>query len=197
MNEDYNYRARRNNLRSSSEQSVRLERNRKNLIPVHLKEAEKILLLRPEEKEKMGIGVHFRENRFSKFLQNFHPNIVEKKITLEINKSLKEELKTLAKTSKVVIFDTSFQLSSGQVGILTEGQIEFLKGLSHINPNLIIFAINPFVISQIPFVDTVLFTYSNNEYVLKTALEIIFGKQKAKGRLPAKNKIIFYKLRGL
>ena len=162
-----------------------------------MKEGEKILLLCPEEKEKMAIGVHFRGKRLSEFLKKFCQNIVEKKIPLEINKSLKEELKTLAKTSKVVIFDTSFQLSSGQVGILTEGQIEFLKGLSHINPNLIIFAINPFVISQISFADTVLFTYSNNEHVLKAALEIIFGKREAKGWLPSSNEVTFYKICGL
>lgn len=180
-----------------AENSIRLERNRSNLIPLRLKAKERILLLRPEEKEKMDIGVHFRDNRLSEFLRKMHQNIVEKRISTEIKKTLEDELVVLARASKVIIFDISFRLSSGQIGILTDSQIGFLKTLCKITPNTIILAINPFIIPQIPFADTVMFSYSNNGHVLKAASEIIFGKKEAKGGLPSRDEKTFYKACGI
>lgn len=167
--------------------SIHLERDKNDTIPLRLQPENKVLLLTPLQMQKWEIGVHYRNHSLISFFKKYHENIVEENIPNEITSGFVEKILISVKSSQIVIFDTSFMLTSGQLGILSKEQIDLLKQIQKLNSKLIILAINPFVIAQITFANTVLFTYSKNEYVMKATAAILFGKNIARGGLPAKD----------
>lgn len=174
--------------------SIRIEKNEKELLPLKINDASKLLLLLPEKTEKMDIGVHHRENKIEEILKSQHTNTEVMNVPYELNGVNKQNILNSVKNASAVIFDTSFRLSSGQIGALNNSQIELLKEIMKINPALVIIAVNPFALYQLPFAETVVFSYSSNEFVLQALFETVFGKIKAYGNLPASNNASFYNM---
>jgi beta-N-acetylhexosaminidase len=190
--------------------SIRLERDTVGNVPLKINHKDQILFLTPEKVGKWEIGVHFRDTSLRSILAKHHANLVEVEVPGETNQSINRRIASrdgnmkmdarratsgdffttispVSKASKAVIFDASFQSTSGQIGILSKTQIDLLRKIQKLNPALIILAINPFLISQIPFAHTVVFTYSKNEQVLEATAAVLFGIRKAKGGLPSKD----------
>lgn len=159
----------------AAEKSVKVRKNDINLLPLKLSTQDNLLIIDPENKKRLDVGVHVKEHRLSDAISGLHGNITEKIISTEaIDEEAEKTLLDLCRKAKVVIYNASFRSSSGQLGILTEAQLEFLKKIKKLNPSLILLAINPFIISQIPFIDTVIFAYSKNKYVLERVGNLLF-----------------------
>jgi len=154
--------------------SVKIARNAKSLLPLGLPADQQLLLIVPEKNEKLNIGVHSSEKDMARYMRKYHPHLVERRIPLAVSPATRDELGRAAAASGAVIFDASFRLPSGQSCILSPKQIELLKHLHGKNGRLIVLGFNPFIISQIPFVDAIIFTYGRNEFVLNRAAELVF-----------------------
>lgn len=175
--------------------SIRIEKNNKGLLPLkEINDTSRLLLLLPEKTEKLDIGVHHRENRIEEILKSQHGNTEVLNVSYELDSVNKQPILNSVKKASAIIFDTSFKLSSGQIGTLNSSQIELLKEIMKINPALVIIAVNPFALYQLPFADTVVFSYSSNEFVLQALFEAIFGKITAQGKLPASDNSDFYNM---
>ena len=83
----------------------------------------------------------------------------------------------------VIVIGTSFRSRSGQVGLLTDAQIDLLKQMHKVNPNIIAVVSNPYVSAQIQFIDTVLCCYSTSQVAVEAAVRVICGKEKPLGEL--------------
>ncbi len=175
--------------------SIRIEKNEQGILPLKkMDDASRLLLLLPEEAEKLDIGVHHRKNRIEEILEAQHNNTEVMRIPGELNSVNKQSILNSVKKASAVIFDTSFKLSSGQIGTLNSSQIELLKEIMKIHPALVIIAVNPFALYQLPFADTIIFSCSSNEFVLQALFEAIFGKITAQGKLPASDTAVFYNM---
>ncbi|OGV50713.1 MAG: hypothetical protein A2017_13120 [Lentisphaerae bacterium GWF2_44_16] len=176
--------------------SIRIEKNDRGILPLRkIKDSVKpLMLLLPEKTEKMDIGVHHRENKIEEILKAQHKNTEVLNVPYELNSVSRESILNSVREASAVIFDTSFKLSSGQIGTLNSSQIELLKEIKKTNPSLVIIAVNPFALYQLPFADTIVFSYSSNEFVLQALFETIFGKISGEGKLPASNDADFYNM---
>ena len=66
---------------------------------------------------------------------------------------------------------------------MTERQLEALKAVHSANPNMIAVVSNPYVASQLPFVDEIVCCYSTSSVAVEAAVDVIIGKEKALGVL--------------
>ncbi len=175
--------------------SIRIEKNEQGILPLKkIDDASRLLLLLPEEAEKLDIGVHHRQNKIEEIFKAQHSNTEVLNVPYELNSVNKHSVLSSVKKASAVIFDTSFKLTSGQIGILNSAQIELLKEIIQIHPDLVIIAVNPFALYQLPFAGTIVFSCSSNEFVLQALFEAIFGKITAQGKLPASDTAMFYNM---
>ncbi|MDD5483354.1 MAG: glycoside hydrolase family 3 N-terminal domain-containing protein [Kiritimatiellae bacterium] len=158
--------------------AVKITRNTAGHLPLSCAPEKPVLLIAPERNAKLDIGVHMSEKKAKPYIENHCRRVVEKTIPLTIGAELGGELKRMAENHSAVIFDASFRLPSGQSAILTEEQIDLLKHLQKTNGRVVVLALNPFIISQIPFVNAVVATNGRNEFVLRAAAEKIFCGEK-------------------
>lgn len=160
--------------------SVRVERSAPDAIPLKLKPSDRILLLRPELKGKMEVGVHHRPNKLREKLFERHSNIKAFAFPETLAGGLRQPILDEAGKCAAVISDLSFKLSSGQMGTLNDFQLKLLKEIHQANPNLIAVAVNPLASFQYPFVKNVIFSYSTNEQVTEAVADKIFGGKDAR-----------------
>lgn len=163
--------------KETTRKSIKVKQNIPGILPINSDNDKPVLLVCLEKTACMDIGVHSKEKDLPYFLKKVNLLAIEKSIPLKITESLYEELESLAQSCSTIIFDASFRLSSGQLGILSNDLVELLKRLQNANRNLIVLAVNPFIESQIRFANAVVFTYSRSSDALEMFAEIITGNR--------------------
>jgi len=155
--------------------SVKVERKTDGVIPLKAAKEESVLFLMPAPKEKMDVGVHHRDNMILEKLKARHAAIEVLHFPETFDSEHEKLILEKAGESFAVIIETSFILSSGQLGILNEYQISLMKKIQAANRKSIVIAVNPFTVFQYPFMENVIVSYSSNEYVQEAVSEKIFG----------------------
>jgi len=145
-------------------------------MPLNLKPNDNLILLVPEVKKKMDVGVHHRDSVITQKFSELHPNTTVLVFPEEPDEASTKAILEKASTASAVVADVSFKLVSGQLGVLNEKQIEFLRKLQKANSKLFVIAVNPFTSGQYPFVGNIIHSFSPNEYVLEVVASKIIGK---------------------
>ncbi|OGV33225.1 MAG: hypothetical protein A2020_03410 [Lentisphaerae bacterium GWF2_45_14] len=145
-------------------------------MPLNLKPDESLLLLIPEAKRKLDVGVHHRDSMIKQKFTERHPNTTTLVFPEEPDESSEKAILDKCATSSAVVVDVSFKLSSGQLGVLNFRQIDFLRKMQKVNDKLFVIAVNPFTSDQYPFAGNIIHSFSPNEYVLEVVAAKILGK---------------------
>jgi len=104
----------------------------------------------------------------------------------DIDETQKKALLDSAGRADTIIISTSFRSHAGQVGLLTQPQIDAIKAISETSENIVAVTANPYASAQIPFVGTVLCGYSTAKAMVQVIVGIMTGKRVAQGRLTIK-----------
>ena len=169
--------------REIAKKSVTLIRDRKNAIPTDF-EGKKVMVMEPTHPaNRLSFGLYSNMTLIKETLAKYVP---QAQLALFAPDATDEQIAELAKQAKaadIVVFGTSFRSRSGQVGLMTERQLEALKAVHSANPNMIAVVSNPYVASQLPFVDEIVCCYSTSSVAVEAAVDVIIGKEKALGVL--------------
>lgn len=145
-------------------------------MPLNLRQDESLLLLVPEVKKKMDVGVHHRDSKLVEKFSGLHKNTTVMVFPEEPDEAATKAILEKSEKSSAVVADVSFKLVSGQLGVLNDKQIDFLRKLQKANSKLFVIAVNPFTSGQYPFVGNIIHSFSPNEYVLEVVASKILGK---------------------
>ena len=169
--------------REIAKKSVTLIRDRKNAIPIDF-EGKKVMVMEPTHPaNRLSFGLYSNMTLIKETLAKYVP---QTQLALFAPDATDEQIAELAKQAKaadIVVFGTSFRSRSGQVGLMTERQLDALKAVHAANPNMIAVVSNPYVASQLPFVDEIVCCYSTSSVAVEAAVDVIIGKEKALGVL--------------
>ena len=169
--------------REIAKKSVTLIRDRKNAIPADF-EGKKVMVMEPTHPaNRLSFGLYSNMTLIKETLAKYVP---QAQLALFAPDATDEQIAELAKQAKaadIVVFGTSFRSRSGQVGLMTERQLDALKAVHAANPNMIAVVSNPYVASQLPFVDEIVCCYSTSSVAVEAAVDVIIGKEKALGVL--------------
>lgn len=169
--------------REIAKKSVTLIRDRKNAIPIDF-EGKKVMVMEPTHPaNRLSFGLYSNMTLIKETLAKYVP---QAQLALFAPDATDEQIAELAKQAKaadIVVFGTSFRSRSGQVGLMTERQLDALKAVHAANPNMIAVVSNPYVASQLPFVDEIVCCYSTSSVAVEAAVDVIIGKEKALGVL--------------
>lgn len=169
--------------REIAKKSVTLIRDRKNAVPIDF-EGKKVMVMEPTHPaNRLGFGLYSNMTLIKETLAKYVP---QAQLALFAPDATDEQIAELAKQAKaadIVVFGTSFRSRSGQVGLMTKRQLDALKAVHAANPNMIAVVSNPYVASQLPFVDEIVCCYSTSSVAVEAAVDVIIGKEKALGVL--------------
>lgn len=169
--------------REIAKKSVTLIRDRKNAVPIDF-EGKKVMVMEPTHPaNRLSFGLYSNMTLIKETLAKYVP---QAQLALFAPDATDEQIAELAKQAKaadIVVFGTSFRSRSGQVGLMTERQLDALKAVHAANPNMIAVVSNPYVASQLPFVDEIVCCYSTSSVAVEAAVDVIIGKEKALGVL--------------
>ena len=169
--------------REIAKKSVTLIRDRKNAIPVDF-EGKKVMVMEPTHPaNRLSFGLYSNMTLIKETLAKHVPQAELALFAPDATDEQIEELAKQAKAADIVVFGTSFRSRSGQVGLMTERQLDALKAVHAANPNMIAVVSNPYVASQLPFVDEIVCCYSTSSVAVEAAVDVIIGKEKALGVL--------------
>lgn len=169
--------------REIAKKSVTLIRDRKNAVPIDF-EGKKVMVMEPTHPaNRLSFGLYSNMTLIKETLAKYVP---QAQLALFAPDATDEQIAELAKQAKaadIVVFGTSFRSRSGQVGLMTKRQFDALKAVHAANPNMIAVVSNPYVASQLPFVDEIVCCYSTSSVAVEAAVDVIIGKEKALGVL--------------
>ena len=169
--------------REIAKKSVTLIRDRKNAVPIDF-EGKKVMVMEPTHPaNRLSFGLYSNMTLIKETLAKYVP---QAQLALFAPDATDEQISELAKQAKaadIVVFGTSFRSRSGQVGLMTKRQLDALKAVHAANPNMIAVVSNPYVASQLPFVDEIVCCYSTSSVAVEAAVDVIIGKEKALGVL--------------
>lgn len=169
--------------REIAKKSVTLIRDRKNAVPIDF-EGKKVMIMEPTHPaNRLSFGLYSNMTLIKETLAKYVP---QAQLALFAPDATDEQIAELAKQAKaadIVVFGTSFRSRSGQVGLMTKRQLDALKAVHAANPNMIAVVSNPYVASQLPFVDEIVCCYSTSSVAVEAAVDVITGKEKALGVL--------------
>lgn len=169
--------------REIAKKSVTLIRDRKNAVPIDF-EGKKVMVMEPTHPaNRLSFGLYSNMTLIKETLAKYVP---QAQLALFAPDATDEQIAELAKQAKaadIVVFGTSFRSRSGQVGLMTKRQLDALKAVHAANPNMIAVVSNPYVASQLPFVDEIVCCYSTSSVAVEAAVDVIIGKEKALGVL--------------
>ncbi len=169
--------------REIAKKSVTLIRDRKNAVPIDF-EGKKVMVMEPTHPaNRLSFGLYSNMTLIKETLAKYVP---QAQLALFAPDATDEQIAELAKQAKaadIVVFGTSFRSRSGQVGLMTKRQLDALKAVHAANPNMIAVVSNPYVASQLPFVDEIVCCYSTSSVAVEAAVDVITGKEKALGVL--------------
>lgn len=169
--------------REIAKKSVTLIRDRKNAVPIDF-EGKKVMVMEPTHPaNRLSFGLYSNMTLIKETLAKYVP---QAQLALFAPDATDEQIAELAKQAKaadIVVFGTSFRSRSGQVGLMTKRQLDALKAVHAVNPNMIAVVSNPYVASQLPFVDEIVCCYSTSSVAVEAAVDVIIGKEKALGVL--------------
>ena len=169
--------------REIAKKSVKLIRDRKNAVPIDF-EGKKVMVMEPTHPaNRLSFGLYSNMTLIKETLAKYVP---QAQLALFAPDATDEQIAELAKQAKaadIVVFGTSFRSRSGQVGLMTKRQLDALKAVHAANPNMIAVVSNPYVASQLPFVDEIVCCYSTSSVAVEAAVDVIIGKEKALGVL--------------
>ena len=169
--------------REISKKSLTQIRDRNNLLPIN-KDNAKVLVLEPTHPgEKIEVGLYSNVTLIHGILKESIPTAELDLFSQEQDEQHTAILLEKAKMADVIVIGTSFRSRSGQVGLLTDAQIDLLKQMHEVNPNIIAVVSNPYVSAQIQFIDTVLCCYSTSQVAVEAAVRVICGEEKPLGEL--------------
>lgn len=169
--------------REIAKKSVTLIRDRKNAVPTDF-DGKKVMVMEPTHPaNRLSFGLYSNMTLIKETLAKYVP---QAQLALFAPDATDEQIAELAKQAKdadIVVFGTSFRSRSGQVGLMTKRQLDALKDVHAANPNMIAVVSNPYVASQLPFVDEIVCCYSTSSVAVEAAVDVIIGKEKALGVL--------------
>ena len=169
--------------REIAKKSVTLIRDRKNAVPIDF-EGKRVMVMEPTHPaNRLSFGLYSNMTLIKETLAKYVP---QAQLALFAPDATDEQIAELAKQAKaadIVVFGTSFRSRSGQVGLMTKRQLDALKAVHAANPNMIAVVSNPYVASQLPFVDEIVCCYSTSSVAVEAAVDVIIGKEKALGVL--------------
>ena len=169
--------------REIAKKSVTLIRDRKNAVPIDF-EGKKVMVMEPTHPaNRLSFGLYSNMTLIKETLAKYVP---QAQLALFAPDATDEQIAELAKQAKaadIVVFGTSLRSRSGQVGLMTKRQLDALKAVHAANPNMIAVVSNPYVASQLPFVDEIVCCYSTSSVAVEAAVDVIIGKEKALGVL--------------
>lgn len=169
--------------REIAKKSVTLIRDRKNAVLIDF-EGKKVMVMEPTHPaNRLSFGLYSNMTLIKETLAKYVP---QAQLALFAPDATDEQIAELAKQAKaadIVVFGTSFRSRSGQVGLMTKRQLDALKAVHAANPNMIAVVSNPYVASQLPFVDEIVCCYSTSSVAVEAAVDVIIGKEKALGVL--------------
>lgn len=169
--------------REIAKKSVTLIRDRKNAVPIDF-EGKKVMVMEPTHPaNRLSFGLYSNMTLIKETLAKYVP---QAQLALFAPDATDEQIAELAKQAKaadIVVFGTSFRSRSGQVGLMTKRQLDALKAVHAAKPNMIAVVSNPYVASQLPFVDEIVCCYSTSSVAVEAAVDVIIGKEKALGVL--------------
>lgn len=169
--------------REIAKKSVTLMRNRKNAIPFDF-EGKKVIVLEPTHPaNRLSFGLYTNMTLIKETLAQYVPQAQLTLFSPDASDEQIAEIAAQAKEADVVVFGTSFRSRSGQVGLLTDRQLAALKAVHDVNPNMIAVVSNPYVVSQLPFIDEAICCYSTSSVAVEAAVNVLIGKEKALGVL--------------
>jgi len=165
--------------------SATIIRDEKNLLP--MKKDGTTLVIEPAHPRKLlDYGLYTNTTMIYDILNKQLPNVKFELFKGEVEEMEKQFLIESAKQADTVIVSTSFRSYAGQVGLLTQKQVDTLKAVSEANRNIIAVTANPYASAQIPFIGTVLCGYSTAKVVVQVVADILTGKRSAQGQLTLK-----------
>ena len=168
-----------------AKKSVTLIKDSKNLIPVNFSSLKKVMVLEPTHPAKrLDFGLYTNMTLIHETLKKVAHQAELALFSQDATKEEEQALVAQAKESDIVIVGTSFRSRSGQVGLLTQRQLEILKAIHTVNPNIIAVISNPYVSAQLDFIDTIVCCYSTSRVAVDAAVNVLYGKEKALGVLP-------------
>lgn len=169
--------------REIAKKSVTLIRDRKNSVPVNF-DGKKVMVMEPTHPaNRLSFGLYSNMTLIKETLAQYVPQAELALFSPDATDEQIAQLSEQAKAADIVVFGTSFRSRSGQVGLMTNRQLEALKTVHAANPNMIAVVSNPYVASQLPFVDTIVCCYSTSSVAVEAAVNVIIGKEKALGVL--------------
>ena len=169
--------------REIAKKSVTLIRDRKNAVPIDF-EGKKVMVMEPTHPaNRLSFGLYSNMTLIKETLAKYVPQAQFALFAPDATDEQIAELAKQAKAADIVVFGTSFRSRSGQVGLMTKRQLDALKAVHAANPNMIAVVSNPYVASQLPFVDEIVCCYSTSSVAVEAAVDVIIGKEKALGVL--------------
>lgn len=168
--------------REISKKSLTKIWDRNGILPINT--SAKVLVLEPTHPgEKIEVGLYSNVTLIHGILKETIPSAQLDLFSQQVDEDHKARLLKKAAEADVIIIGTSFRSRSGQVGLLTDPQIELLRQIHEVNQNIIAVVSNPYVSAQIRFIDTILCCYSTSQVAVEAAVNVICGKTEALGRL--------------
>ena len=170
--------------REISKKSLTKVWDKTGLVPIQNKDTAKVLVLEPTHPgEKLKVGLYSNVTLIHGLLKNEIPTAELDLFEQEISEENRNRLLEKAKAFDVIIVGTSFRSRSGQVGLLTDSQIDLLRQMHEVNPNIIAVVSNPYVSAQLRFIDAILCCYSTSQVAVEAAVNVLCGKEEALGKL--------------
>lgn len=163
--------------------SITLIRGNDCILP--LSPEKRLMVLEPAHpRRQLDIGLYTNTTLIYDHSKDFYSNSEFSLFADNMNERQIEELLGKASAADAVVVGTSFRSYAGQVGLLTTAQIDLLRRIKSINPNMVAIVSNPYVSSEIDFIGTVLCCYSTSKVAVKAAVDVLRGVCKAEGVLP-------------
>ena len=123
------------------------------------------------------------------YLKEYNENTAITTISENPGEEEKKRILQLSKKFKHVIVTNYIRIISYKQGsgTIPDSQIDFIERLAKQNRSVtnLIFG-NPYVIARLPKTANVIAAYSDCNYSIKAAVDILFGTKKPKGKLPVK-----------
>lgn len=165
-------------------ESITQVRDDLGLIPM-VGDNKRCLVLEPLHPNRiLNIGLHINTTNLYGVLKERCNNIDFEALPIDPDDYDIERVIKVAEGYDVILVGTSFRSYSGQVGLLTQSQVNLLKKVCEVNRRVIFIVSNPYVIAELPFAGTILVNYSTARVSVEATLDVIFGREKARGKLP-------------
>ncbi|MBI2264720.1 MAG: beta-N-acetylhexosaminidase [Armatimonadetes bacterium] len=182
----------KNEMLNITRDSVTLVKNENGLLPLRLKEEEKLLLIRPTFHARSLEDIGRLEAIMKRFLQSRHSNVKE------LTYNLLAQRINLASVRKEALDARAVLLFVFARAELPKAQKEIVKALVKMRrPPIVVSLLSPYVLDDIPEISTYLCAYNFRENSILAILEVLFGEVEPKGKLPITLPGLFQRGHGL